>query len=122
MTTQTASVAERVQGLIEHIQTGKILEAMTEFYAEDTRMIEGNGDATEGLAANIEREKQFLAQVKEFQSFNVLKQANSDTHAFLETTMEFINQEDQPVKLEQVHVQTWKDGKIAEERFYYFGG
>ncbi|MEO0513111.1 MAG: nuclear transport factor 2 family protein [Planctomycetota bacterium] len=117
-----SSVSERVDGLVEYIQTSKILEAMTEFYSADTVMVEGNGDATSGLDANIEREKQFLAQVKEFKSFNVLKRAETDTHSFLETTMEFVNQEGQDVKLEQVHVQTWQDGKISRERFYYFGG
>lgn len=117
-----STTAKRVQSLIEYIQTGKILEAMTEFYDEHTRMIEGNGDATEGLEANIEREKQFLAQVKEFKSFNVHKLATTDEHALIESTMEFVNQEDQDVKLEQVHVQTWKNGKITEERFYYYGG
>lgn len=117
-----SKISQRVDGLIEHIQTGKILEAMTEFYASDTVMIEGNGDATSGLDANIEREKQFLAQVKEFKSFNVLKRAETDDVAFLETTMEFVNTEGQDVKLEQVHVQAWSEGKIKTERFYYYGG
>ena len=40
----------------------------------------------------------------------------------MELSFDFIDQNDQPVRYEQVAVQTWKDGKIVKERFYYDTG
>ena len=119
-----SSVQDRVAGLIEHIQTGKIIEAMTEFYSENTSMQENANPPTVGLAANIEREKQFLGQVKEFHGYGVssvgVEGGDGGTGtALIESWMEFTNTSDQKVRLESVAVQKWEGGKIAHERFYY---
>jgi ketosteroid isomerase-like protein len=115
----TQNVRSRVDSLIEYIKTGRILDAMTEFYATDTQMQENANPPTKGLAANIEREKQFLAQVKVWKGFEVKAVAVEGDVAFMESTIDFIAQNDQPVHLEQVSVTRWKDGKIVHERFYY---
>ena len=119
-----AHVTELVHQLNEHIGTGKILEAMEAFYAENAQMQENKNAPCVGLAANIEREKQFLAQVKDFHAFGanavgVDGGENGTGTALVESYMEFTNQEDQKVRLEQVSVQKWENGKIVHERFYY---
>ncbi|MEL7474408.1 MAG: nuclear transport factor 2 family protein [Planctomycetota bacterium] len=118
------SLIERVNGLIEHMKTGKILEAMEAFYADNTSMQENSNAPTVGLAANIEREKQFLASVKEWKSLSVSAVAVEETGpdsgvAFIEYDFDFISTEDQPVRYEQVTVQHWNNGKIERERFYH---
>lgn len=114
-------VAARVADLIGFIRSGKIVEAMEEFYAEDVSMQENANAPTVGLAANIEREKQFLASVREFHGYEALSVGidASRERALVESAMEFTNTEGQRVKLESVAVQQWRDGKIASERFYY---
>ena len=119
-----AHVTELVHQLNEHIGTGKILEAMEAFYAENAQMQENKNAPCVGLTANIEREKQFLAQVKDFHAFGanavgVDGGENGTGTALVESYMEFTNQEDQKVRLEQVSVQKWENGKIVHERFYY---
>ena len=115
----TTPIAERVNALQEYIRTGRILEAMDEFYAPEVEMRENGGTPTKGLAANIEREKQFLAGVKEWKGYTVRSlNTGADTSA-VEAVMEFTATDGTPVRLEQVAVQTWKDGKIVSERFYY---
>lgn len=118
----TQNVRDRVKSLVEYIKTGRILDAMTEFYAADTQMQENANPPTKGLAANIEREKQFLAQVKVWKGFAVKALAVEGDVAFMESTIDFVNQSDQPVHMEQVSVTQWKDGKIVYERFYYDSG
>ncbi|MEM8834747.1 MAG: nuclear transport factor 2 family protein [Planctomycetota bacterium] len=116
------SIRQRVDDLISHIQQGKILDAMGEFYAEDTAMQENRKDPVVGLARNIEREKEFLAQVKDFHGFgaDAIGVDEDNRRALVESWMEFTNQEGQKVRLEQVSVTKWNaDGKIAHERFYY---
>ena len=77
---------------------------------------------TNGLAANIEREKQFLNGVKEWKGFNVTATAVGDKVTFYEGTLEFIATSGQSVHMEQVSDAKWKNGKIVHERFYYDTG
>ena len=71
---------------------------------------------------NLAREKQFLAQVKEWKGYTVKSLGVGDGVTMVESAMDFINQQNQPVHMEQVAVQQWKDGKIVHERFYYDSG
>ena len=116
------NLSQRVNDLQSYIKTGRIIEAMNEFYAHDCAMQENANPACVGLATNIEREKQFLSQVKEWKGYAVKGLAVSGDTAFVESTIDFVNQQGQPVHMEQVSVQRWKDGKIAHERFYYNAG
>jgi ketosteroid isomerase-like protein len=77
---------------------------------------------TKGLAANIEREKQFLNGVKEWKGFEVTASAVGDNVTFYECSLDFVATSGQPVHMEQVVVTRWKDGKIIHERFYYDTG
>jgi ketosteroid isomerase-like protein len=118
------STINRVNDMQTYIKTGRILDAMTEFYAPDCAMQENSNAATSGLAANIQREKEFLAQVKEWKGYDVKSIAVSPdgSTASVESTIDFINQQGQPVHYEQVSIQRWKNGKITHERFYYDTG
>ncbi len=82
-------------------------------------MAENANPGTSGLDANIEREKASLASVKEWIGFEVLADAGDDTTTFYESTMEFIAVGGAHVKMSQVPVPRWRDGKIQHERFYY---
>jgi ketosteroid isomerase-like protein len=108
-----------VHELIDYIRTGRIIEAMNEFYAPDVKMRENANPPIVGLAANIEREKQFLSQVKQWKSFEVLAVAVEGDVSFIENRLEFTHASGADVKIEQVSVARWRDGKIVEERFYY---
>jgi ketosteroid isomerase-like protein len=113
------TVRDRVDALVEYIKTGRILDAMTEFYAPDSQMQENANPPTVGLAANIEREKQFLSYVKVWKAFTVKALAVEGDVSFMESTIDFTGQDGSEVHMEQVSVATWKDGKIVHERFYY---
>ena len=91
-------------------------------YADEVVMEEPAYGATRGLAANLEREAQFVASVKEFKSFETPTVAISGDVSVYENVMDFTNVNDEDVHVEQVAVATWKDGKIVHERFYYNAG
>lgn len=120
MTTATAAdVRARVHDLLDYISSGRILDAMTEFYDADASMQENANPPTVGLEANIEREKQFLANVKEFKGFSAKAVGVDGDTALIESVLDFIAQDGSEVSLQQVSVQRWRNGKIAHERFYY---
>ena len=119
--TSTTNISERVEQLKDYINSGKILEAMNEFYHEDVVMQENSEAPTEGLAANIEREKQFLSIVKQWNwtKWHATAVNDAENVSFVEYSFEFINTDDQTIVYEQAVVQRWRDGKIISERFYH---
>src|SRR6185295_8538577 len=99
--------------LFSYIRQGKIIEAMNEFYDKDTEMQENANPPTGGLAANMEREKQFMSGVKEWKGFNVTAHGVGDDVTFYESNIDFIATNGQPVHMEQLVVAKWKNGKIV---------
>jgi len=123
------TLEELVQQLFNHMANGTILDAMNTLYDEKVKMQENTNPPTVGLPDNIEREKQFLANVKEWKSLDLhaiaTKPSPTDPTsgvALVEYSFDFINQQNQPIRYEQVAVQQWKNGKITHERFYYNAG
>lgn len=110
---------DRLQDLFAYIRTGRILDALNEFYAEDVVMQENNEPPTVGRQANLEREQRFLDSVKQWQTFEVISQAAGDDVTFYETVMDWIGSDGTPVHVEQVVVAQWREGKIVRERFYH---
>lgn len=119
---QKIHVEQRVNDLVRHIQEGRILDAMNEFYAEETRMQENRNPPTIGLAANIEREKQFLRNVKEWKGSEFKAIGVGKDVTFYEAAFDWVTTDGVPVHVEQVAVQRWRDGKIVHERFYHDTG
>lgn len=111
-----------LQEIMNHVAEGKIIEAMEKFYDRDVAMQENLKPPCNGLAANIEREKAFLASVKEWKALQVHALAVNGDHSFIEYGFDFINTAGQPVHYQQVSVCRWKNGKIIHERFYYDTG
>ncbi len=116
------NLQQRLDDLLNHIRQGKIIEAMNEFYDTDTVMQDNANPSTKGLAANIEREKQFMSGVKEWKGFHVTATGVGDNATFYESAVDFIATNGQPVHMEQTSVAKWKNGKIIHERFYYDTG
>ena len=119
--TATQQLRQRVQDLQDYIAQGRVMEAMDEFYAEEVSMQENLDAPTVGRAANIEREKEFLANVKEWKRFEVKSIGIDGDIALVESISEFVTQDGTNVHSEQVSRSVWKDGKIVDERFYHQG-
>jgi hypothetical protein len=77
---------------------------------------------TEGKLANIEREKQFLASVKQWQVFDVKATAVSGNVSLSEQHMKWVTTDGNTMDVEQIAVARWENGKIVHERFYYSMG
>ncbi|NGZ94746.1 MAG: hypothetical protein CV089_01205 [Nitrospira sp. WS110] len=88
--TTDCSVHNRLQELFGYIRSGRILDAINEFYAEDAVMQENNARPTVGRQANLERERQFMSTVKEWKRFDVTAQGIGDNVTLYETVMGWI--------------------------------
>ena len=118
-TPTTITLQDRLEDLFSYIREGRILGAINEFYAEDVVMQENNLAPTVGRKANLEREKQFLSTVKEWQRFDVTAKGVGEDVTFYETLMDWVTTDGMPVHVEQVVVAKWQDGKITHERYYH---
>ena len=121
--TQT-DIAARVRDLVGYIQQGRIIDAMYEFYADDTSMQENNNPPTVGLEANVERERKFVDSVRQWKRLDVLSVAVDAERGrtLVQSELEFEGVDGKPYRIDQVAVQQWRGGKIVHEKFYYDTG
>lgn len=107
--------------LNDMIRRGKALEAFERFYADDVVMIE-NDQAFEGKELNRKREQEFFGNIKEVHAASIGATAVGGDTSFCEQSFETTLLDGTRVRIEEVAVRTWRDGKIVRERFYYKGG
>lgn len=108
----------KIHELLDFVRQGRIMDAMRKFYDDECVMEEPAYGKTVGLAANLEREQQFVESIQEVTLFEA-KPGVGDNISFYENIMDWTTKENQKVHVEQVAVQHWRDGKIIYERFYY---
>ena len=113
------SVKNQVQAVIDGILTGKILETFDAYYADNVVMSENLKDERVGKAANREYELKFLDNVQEFHGAKVGRVIVEGDHAAVEWTFDVTFKGGNRVAMQQVAVQSWKDGKIIREDFYH---
>jgi ketosteroid isomerase-like protein len=107
--------------LNEMIRQGKALEAFERFYADDVVMME-NDQAFVGKDVNRTREQEFFGNIEEVHWANIGATAVSGNVSFCEQSFDATLRDGTHLRMEEVAVRTWKDGKIVKERFYYKGG
>ena len=113
------STRERVQQLIARAERWQILDAMTEFYADDVIMQENLNAPTVGLAANIERERAFVASIAKVNEMRAQAVVVDGDRAVINWHQDLVTTNGQRLYFDQLSFQLWKDGKIVSERFVY---
>jgi ketosteroid isomerase-like protein len=108
-----------INDLNNKVLQGKALDAFEEYYADNVVMQENNDPATEGKDANRKREQEFFASIKEFHGAEVKNLAIGENVSMVEWSWDYTHAEWGRVQMNQVAIQTWKDGKITHEKFYY---
>lgn len=111
----------RIQDLIEGLTSGRLLEVFDRYYADDVVMSEnGEDDANRyGKAKNRAYEEYFVANSEWFGARIGPVLADGE-HTAYEMWMDLAFQ-GQRFQRTQWAVQTWRDGKIVREVFYYKG-
>ena len=113
------STRERVQELVGYVQAGRIPEAIERFYADGAIMQENRQPPTVGKAANLARELAFGDSVERWHEVTARSIAVDGDQALIEWGFEYTTREGQRIRMEEIAQQTWRDGKIVRERFFY---
>ncbi|AYV54053.1 nuclear transport factor 2 family protein [Leptospira kmetyi] len=119
MTTKQ-NIEKNVHRLNEMILSGDVIPAFEEFYHPLVVMQENTMTPTVGFEANLLREKDFVSKVKwnRAEVLNTIVDEERD-RSVVEWEIDYVHKEWGHIKTTQASVQTWKDGKIIHERFYY---
>jgi hypothetical protein len=112
-------IEANVKDLNQMILEGKMLDAFEKHYADDVVMQDINMEPTVGKDANREREIKWLEGITDFRGAEVKNVAVGDNVSMVEWFMDYSHKEYGDVKMAQVAVQNWKDGKIVKEVFYH---
>jgi len=112
------STRDQVARLVRHVESNRILDAIDEFYADDVSMQDNLDAPVVGKAANRERERAFFGGITVHQN-RALSVAVDGDQAVIHWLFEFTGGDGKRYKLDQLAHQTWKDGRIVKERFYY---
>lgn len=113
------SIRNSVNELVGMVEQGLILEAYEKFYAENVAMRENVGAPVVGKAENREREIATLSTVREVHENRADFVAVDGDRAVIGWKFEFTNVEGVRLRLDQIAVQTWRDGQVVDERFVY---
>ncbi len=119
----TATNVEQLdKQLNDDVLSGKIMEAFEKYYADDVVMQENSEEPRKGKEANRKAEQEFMASVEAFNGAAVKASAVNGDVTFSEWEMDITFKGGHRVKMNQVAVRQWKNGKIAHERFFYNKG
>jgi hypothetical protein len=106
--------------LNQMILSGKVLEAFDRFYGDDVVMQENAAEPTAGKAINRAREVEFLGSIGELHEMKLgATGSNGDDTTFGVWVVDATYKGGPRVRLEQVAVRTWRDGKVIREQFFH---
>jgi len=113
----------RLDEFIGLVESGRSIEAMQRFYAEDVMMFENRELSRAGREACIAYEMEQVEKSGRPQLKATKRAADSHTGvSFIEWVVQFRSPASgRPIRLEEVAVQKWSGSEIIEERFYYEG-
>lgn len=96
---------------------GKPMDAFEKFYHNDLEKTDLDGVLVAGKAKNREIGLQLLSKVKTIRDFSRVGQIIKGNRSFLVWSLDFDHADNGQVKVVQVAIQDWQDGKIIRERF-----
>ena len=99
---------------------GETLKAMEQFFDENVSMHENEEPPRVGKTVCIEHERNMLSRVDNLE-INILNQAINTQSGivFTELDIRFTPKKGAPLQIVEVSVQTWQNGKIMKDKFYY---
>jgi ketosteroid isomerase-like protein len=118
------SLKEHVDGYFDLLSKGDMMGAFETYYSEDVVMQENNEEPRVGKEANRKFEIEFMSSVEEVHNSEIKNVAiNEETGTvFIQAFMDATFKGGGRMPMEEVQVQTWKDGQIVHEKFFYNRG
>ena len=115
------SIKPQVLDLIGLVENGQMLEAMNRYYAEDVAMQENVSPPTVGFAENYAREEAFYGSLAALK-FNLVSVVVEGDRAAINWVFDYTTADGRQYRMDEIAIQTWRDGRIVHERYIYDTG
>ena len=115
------SIKPQVLDLISLVEKGQMLEAMNRYYAENVAMQENVSPPTVGFAENYAREEAFYGSLAALK-FNLVSVVVEGDRAAINWVFDYTTAEGTQYRMDEIAIQTWRDGKVVHERYIYDPG
>ena len=118
-----ATLRESFDRFCELVQSGQTMEAIQAYFAADVVVFENRDLARAGREACLTYEREELEKQPTPPTIRIRRRALDESSgiAFIEYDIRFMAPSGRPMRLEEVAVQSWSEGLIESERFYYPG-
>ncbi|AFY42405.1 nuclear transport factor 2 family protein [Nostoc sp. PCC 7107] len=114
------TLRDRVQELLDFQKTNPTTaQIYEEFYDENVVVQENLQPPRVGRALSIERQKQMNANVKEVHDFKIGAVLVDGDRSVIQMRIEVTTVDGYRILIEELGLQTWKDGKIIHEQYFY---
>ena len=112
---------ESLKGYFDLLNQGKSMDAFEKYYADDIIMHEPGEEPRVGKEANRKFELEYIAGIEEMHGAEIKNVAINDETGvvFIQAWMDATLKGYGRMQMEEVQVQTWRDGQIVQERFFY---
>jgi len=111
-------IEKNINELVALVQEGKPMDAFEKFYADNLHKADLDGKLVVGKDANREIGNELMANVKEIRDFSYVGHVIKGSRSFLIWSLDFDHKTNGTVKVTQVAIQDWEDGKIVRELFH----
>ena len=115
------SIKPQVLDLISLVEQGQMLEAMNRYYAENVAMQENVSPPSVGFAENYAREEAFYGSLQAL-NFNLVSVVVEGDRAVINWVFDYTTADGTSYRMDEIAIQTWRDGKIVHERYVYDTG
>jgi ketosteroid isomerase-like protein len=112
---------EELRAFVALCVSGRSLEAIDRFYADEVEARENDQAPRVGKALNRANEERNLRSLTAPPTLvaRAVTWNEADGVSMIEWDIRFTPKKGAPMRLEEVAVQRWRDGKIVSERFFY---
>ncbi|PRC94407.1 nuclear transport factor 2 family protein [Solimicrobium silvestre] len=111
--------AETIERFIARVEQNAHVEAVQEFYTEDSTMQENQGVSRRGRDAHVENEQKVMARARSLTSECVRPVFVSGDRVVIRWIFKFQWQDGTSTHMEELAYQRWEGERIAEEIFFY---
>ncbi|MBC8033763.1 MAG: nuclear transport factor 2 family protein [Chitinophagaceae bacterium] len=110
-------IGSSLEAMISLVAAGKPMEAFAQFYHDDLEKTDLDGVTHKGKLVNEQIGNELLSKVTAIRDFTAVDKIVKGNRSFLVWSLDFDHADDGAIKVTQVAIQDWQDGKIIRERF-----
>lgn len=118
-TTDTMPTPETLEKFIARVESNAHIEALQEFYTENSTMQENQSPPRAGRAAHIANEQRVLPRARSLTSTCVRPVFVNGDHVAIRWIFVFEWQDGSVTRMEEMAWQRWEGERVAEETFFY---